>query len=259
MILFGGAGSITGGGQTDRTWAWNGTTWREIVPATRPTARWTHAMAYDPEREVVVLFGGLADDGATPLDDTWEWDGSDCTEVTTASAPSPRGVHGAMTWDGARHTIVLRGGGTVPGSTVFDDTWEYDGTDWSEIPGAGPSARIAPAVAFDEVRGETVLFGGGTWSPYFDGVWTELSPAVSPTARQSARAVFEPTRGVVLLFGGADASLLSDLWEWDGTTWTELAVTGPPPRCCYAFAHDRARAETVLFGGPDDSTWVYGR
>ena len=70
--------------------------------------------------------------------------------------------------------------------------------------------------------------------------------------------VFDPTRSLVLLFGGDDGAFLNDLWEWDGTTWTASPVAGPPPRCCYAFAHDTGRSETVLYGGPDDQTWVYG-
>ena len=39
-----------------------------------PGARFAHAMAYDSQREVVVLFGGAPTPG-TALDDTWEWNG----------------------------------------------------------------------------------------------------------------------------------------------------------------------------------------
>ena len=41
---------------------------------TRPPARYLTGLAYDPERHVVVLFGG--GNNSSLLNDTWEWDGS---------------------------------------------------------------------------------------------------------------------------------------------------------------------------------------
>jgi hypothetical protein len=266
VILFGGAPPINGGTTSDETWAWDGSNWSQLTPATSPDARWTHGMAYDENRQRIVLFGGLATDQAgSAFDDTWEWDGSTWLEVTTANAPAPRGIHGAMAYDSVNQTIVIRGGGTLPGQTVFADTWTYDGTNWTEVAGSGPEARVAPAVAYDKLSGELVLFGGGTWSPYFDDTWTfdgttwtELTPSPAPSIRQSARMIFDSTRSVTLLFGGYDGTLLNDLWEWNGSTWSLVNVTPPPPRCCFAFAHDTKRGEALVFGGPDNETWIYG-
>jgi hypothetical protein len=134
-----------------------------------------------------------------------------------------------------------------------------------EVEGPGPSPRVGPAMVYDPARGRTLLFGGGTWSPYFDDLWqydgagwTEIALDLAPPERQSGRMVFDPTRDLVVLFGGGNAGTLSDLWEWDGTEWTEIALaTAPSPRCCYSYAHDTSRHETVLFG-PDDETWIYG-
>lgn len=266
MILFGGAQSINGGTTFDKTYSWNGTTWAELTPANKPSARWTHGMAYDEKRKRIVLFGGLAtDQGSSALNDTWEWTGSDWTKITTAKSPPARGIHGAIAYDAKRERVVIRGGGTAPGSTLYGDTWEYDGTNWTEVTAAGPTARVAPALAFDKAHGVSVLFGGGSWNPYYEDMWTwdgttwkELTPSPKPGKRQSARAVYDPSRQLVLLFGGDDGTLLNDLWEWDGTSWAKVNVQGPPPRCCYAFAHDTKRGEAVMFGGPDDQTWVYG-
>lgn len=266
IILFGGAPTINGGTTTNETWSWDGSNWTLLTPTNSPTARWTHAMAYDANRKRIVLFGGLATDQASSaLDDTWEWDGSDWAEVATTASPSPRGVHGAMAYDSVHQNIVIRGGGSAPGQPVFGDTWTYDGTTWTEITGQGPSARVAPAIAFDEAAGEVVLFGGGTWNPYFGDTWTfdgtawsELSPTPAPSMRQSARMIYDSTRSLALLFGGDDGALLSDLWEWNGTAWSQVTVTPPPARCCFAFAHDTKRGEAVVFGGPDNQTWIYG-
>ena len=67
-------------------------------------------------------------------DDTWTYDGSDWTQVTTAHAPSPR-AGCAMAYDSNRNVTVLFGGilDTNWPPDLYDDTWEFDGTDWTEI------------------------------------------------------------------------------------------------------------------------------
>jgi hypothetical protein len=266
IIMFGGAPSINGGTPTAEMWAWDGSNWATLTPARKPPARWTHGMVYDEDRRRIVLFGGLATDQASgALNDTWEWDGTNWTQVTTTSAPSARGIHGAITYDSSRKRVVLRGGGIVPGQPTLGDTWTYDGTNWTEVTGAGPSPRVAPAIVFDKARNEVVLFGGGNWSPYFGDTWrwngtswNELTPGTAPSARQSARMIYDATRSLVLLFGGDNGQLRNDLWQYNGQSWSEVIVAGPPPRCCFAFAHDTKRNQAVLFGGPDNQTWVYG-
>lgn len=266
MILFGGAAGINGGAIYDQTWAWTGSNWVELTPANKPSARWTHGMVYDEKRQRIVLFGGQASDQAgSGLNDTWEWTGSDWVKVTTSKAPSPRGIHGSIAYDSLRERTVIRGGGTIPGQPLHGDTWEYDGTDWKEVTGTGPGARVGPALTFDKARGTSLFFGGGAWNPYYEDTWTwdgttwkSLTPNPAPSKRQSARSVYDPSRGLVLLFGGDDGTLLNDLWEWNGASWAKVNVAGPPPRCCYAFAHDTLRGEAVMFGGPDNQTWIYG-
>ncbi|MEZ4365050.1 MAG: hypothetical protein R2939_02040 [Kofleriaceae bacterium] len=81
-ILFGG---YDGGALRDDTWRWDGTTWTEVSAATAPSGRGRHAMAYDPVRDRVVLFGGDPIYGSPnigALADTWLWDGAAWTEVT---------------------------------------------------------------------------------------------------------------------------------------------------------------------------------
>src|SRR4051812_23678127 len=78
-------------------------------------------------------------------------------------------------------------------------------------------------------------------------MWTPLTP----TGRSACAMVYDSARGVTVLFGGV-ASLnnrLGDTWEWNGTAWTQRAVTGPSPRSGHAMVYDSARGVTVLFGG----------
>ena len=73
-LLFGGNSGV-GNIIDNATWAWDGTTWTQRVPATAPPARDLTAMAFDESRGLYIMFGGAARDpvsgGLTFLGDTW--------------------------------------------------------------------------------------------------------------------------------------------------------------------------------------------
>ena len=50
-----------------------------------PAARSGHAMAYDPGRRVVLMFGGS---GSATLGDLWSWDGARWTRLATSGPPA---------------------------------------------------------------------------------------------------------------------------------------------------------------------------
>src|SRR5262249_31265861 len=84
------------------------TGWRA---AGAPAPRYNHAVAYDGQRNVLVLFGGSnsqSEAPGIPLGDTWEFDGS-AWHHRDATGPSPRRSH-AMAYDSLRHVVVLVGG-----------------------------------------------------------------------------------------------------------------------------------------------------
>lgn len=75
LYLFGGATSTsTFSSLADKTWVLSGGNWRELSSASSPSKRGSPAMAYDPIRKRIVLYGGF-DASRKSLDDTWEWDG----------------------------------------------------------------------------------------------------------------------------------------------------------------------------------------
>ena len=129
-----------------------------------PSGRFGHALAYDSARGRVVLFGGR-DSSFNRLSDTWEWDGNAWTDVTPSGAnTSPSGRFGhALAYDSARGRVVLFGGEDSSFNRL-SDTWEWDGTAWTDVTpsGANPSplARAGHALAYDSARGRVVLFGG---------------------------------------------------------------------------------------------------
>jgi hypothetical protein len=63
---------------TSNTWEWDGTHWQKVA-TTGPSSRMGSAMAYSPEREAVILYGGT---GRDALNDTWQWDGRNWQRIS---------------------------------------------------------------------------------------------------------------------------------------------------------------------------------
>ena len=225
VVLFGGMGLGVGHVAhccpRDDTWEWDGESWTQRA-ASGPSARYAHAMAYDSVRQVTVLFGGYGrqDGEGQCFGDTWEWDSITWTQ-RDAAGPTMRGNH-AMVYDSERGVTVLFGGqgcDSQSGDSYSDDTWEWDGTSWTQRAAGGPCGRGSHAMVYDDARSVTVLFGGYTTVGY--------------------------------------QYKLDDVWEWDGIMWTERVTRGPPARAEHSMAYDSAREATVVFGGysVDRHTW----
>ncbi|NMO16789.1 hypothetical protein HPC49_09085 [Pyxidicoccus fallax] len=254
--------------------ATNSPPWRQAHPATVPSVRRGYAMVYDSARQRVVLFGGFDVQHNQPLNDTWEWDGTNWEQKAPAAAPRSRAYH-ALAYDSTRQRVVLFGGSR--GSDLLDDTWEWDGTDWvQKSPSNPPYARERHALAYDSARQRVVLFGGqrfgvsggDTWE--WDGTnWVQIFPATAPSARLGHALAYDSARQRVVLFGGSEMKsvseyvVLNDTWEWDGTNWVQEApAAAPGVRLSHALAYDSARQRIVLFGGGGkgsswDDTWEW--
>jgi hypothetical protein len=229
-------------------------------------------LAFDSERQVTVMFGGRVPGYNIMLSDTWEYGQSYSAwnRVTTLHYPPARFWAG-MAYDVSRKRTVLFGGRQELGSsvTIFNDTWEYDGTDWSGISTPhSPPAQDAMAMAYDPCRQKTVMFGlnGDTWE--YDGSdWVQIHTTTSPPSRRLAALVYDSLRCRTILFGGLASGppALSDTWEYDGTNWTQISTAiSPSGRWAHAMAYDTDRSRVVLFGGYvlslDDNTndtWEY--
>jgi hypothetical protein len=184
-----------------------------------------------------------------------------------------------MAYDGKRQRTLLFGGeGEGVGPSPAGDTWEWDGTVWTQLAEKGPSPREAHSMAYDSGRDRTVLFGGigpsaalgDTWATLGDTwewngtVWTQIS---SFGAQPSAFAALAFKGDSVALFGGASGIVSSGdpttkfygiTWTWDGEHWTLRQDFGPPPLFGHAMCYDSKRACLVVFGGATSASSVSG-
>lgn len=234
--------------------------WRHSVPfGMVPAPLADPAMTFDSYRNVAVMFGGPP--GMFGPGETWEWDGAQW-KLVTVSGPSCRTGH-ALAFDSHRNVIVLMGGTDAAGIQL-SDTWEYNGAVWTlrsaGIPNAPGGPRVDHAMAFDERRGVTVLFGGdpllGTNQAWqWDGItWTPRPHASTPARRSNHMMTYDARRQRVLLFSGFlnTAPFIENvIWEYDGTTWVQVTAInpGPSPRQDAGFVHDPVRGVSILFGG----------
>ena len=179
LLLVAGYGEGGAGGSLTDTWAWTGSDWTELRPATTPPpsgASGEQSLGYDPVSRRLVLFDGSASA-------TWVWTGSDWLKLSPSVAPPARNDMGLAT-DWAHGRLILFGGYTVTGPVLLGDTWTWTGSTWQQLaPATSPSPRSDAKLGFDPDLG-TLIASGGTFTPpvgandtwAWDGAtWSELS------------------------------------------------------------------------------------
>jgi hypothetical protein len=124
-------------------------------------------------------------------------------------------------------------------------------------------------MAFDPLRARTVLFGGFQFQvvpTWLDDTWewdgsdwidrTQTWPTPNPLPRWSHAMAWDAIRNRVVVFGGSDepSHFMDNLWEWDGTAWTERALAmRPVGRLGHGLVADPANGRLLAFGG---DSWI---
>jgi hypothetical protein len=202
--------------------------WAQITPSgTSPGQRERHALAWDPNNNVLVSFGGqnrptiqlVHYDTLHVMTPTGTW-----KQITKAGPwPAPR-KDATLVWVPHLGQFLLYGGDDGGGATNrFSDTWLL--------------SLDAPA-------------GTATWTPL-------ATTGVVP-ARSSACIAYDPVLHNLILFGGESADGIDDaatlLFALDSQNWLGLVPTGSPPigesfnQCTW----DPVSKRVVLFGGQAD-------
>lgn len=239
LVLFGGLRGD--GAPLADTWEWDGLRWSapQTPDVEAPVARSGHALAFDPRRGRLILFGGEArpasqqeQDSSGLLDDTWEYLGSGQGWRRLEGGPRPPArrfaamttgpLSAAPSGDQKRQGVVLFGGQGGEGDRppqALGDTWTFDGAAgrWekrgevlcilaSSLPGQLPFCRSGAALATVRVPVGVNLLGAETAQP---AVMTLL------IGGRGGRSPSPASGG-----GRGDETL----WGWDGESWLPLQL-----------------------------------
>jgi len=179
-----------------------------------------------------------------------------------------------MAYDEARREIVLFGGGGR-GQPFLQDTWTWDGKNWSQRnPATSPPAAGGPTLLYDAKLGRIVALVDAaptadtvtqTWT--WDGnTWAQLHPSIELGGpRFATGAAYDAAHGSVVVFGMSTFDAGADTWTFDGETWARhLASPGGPTAGLGAtMAYEGSTSKVVMFGGADASgnvkneTWTW--
>jgi len=112
----------------------------------------------------------------------------------------------------------------------LNDTWTWDGKNWTQLHLSTSPPVATGAAAFDPESGTVVAVLATladatklqTWT--WDGsVWHQRTSSSSPPYRLYFSAAQAMAGGSIAIFGGKPGGPkpLGDLWLWDNTNWQE--------------------------------------
>ena len=255
--------------------------WTPVATSSGPSARAGFGMVYDDALGKIVVFGGCTsghffDQFCNATNETWTYSGGSWTQLHPTVFPSAR-VMPSMVYDSALQEVLLFGGVTsFPNYHPLNDTWEFDGTTWTQLFStvSPPASGMDQAMAYDNATGAVVLVAGG-WlggpdnenSPYLNetwtfsgGQWTEVLNGTGPSPRGAESFAYDALSRSVVLFGGNACGKttgtwlcpnFNDTWTYANGGWTEQSGTtvSPSIRNMAAFAYDPQLNASLLFGG----------
>lgn len=260
-LVFGGLSSS--GASLGDTYEFDGYGWIQRLPASAPSPRFRHAMAWDPTHRQVLLFGGI--DASGPRNDTWAWNGTTWTQLSMP-APPPAATWSAMAHrDGTSATAMV----LVTNSGVAMQTWHWTVGGWSLRATGGPSVRSGAAVAHARGTNHTYLHGGGGLADMWcwNGVaWSAVTQTGAPGPLSGHSLVWAPHLAQLVMVGGfapgglSTQTYLGSLASTTHCTWSAQSNFEPAqnqfvptPREGAALVYHDRRWEALLFGGADAS------
>jgi hypothetical protein len=160
VVLF---GAYSAGTPMNDTWEWDGKskTWTQQFPANSPSPR-TATLAYDAATSEVMIFGGNGPGGA--YGDTWTYNGMDWVQQQPVTSPSARTDNGLAFAPVIKQVVLfggLTGGCEDCGQGRLNDTWLWDGSNWSQVQtAANPEPSSGVSFTYDGTTKAMLLFGG---------------------------------------------------------------------------------------------------
>lgn len=204
----------------------------------------------------------------------------------TAHSPLRCANAGMARLPSASQKTVLLDPGAFPGySNYVNETWTWNGTDWTNVsattgidPNGPLPTRLNFVMSFDNTN--IMMFGGQTSSEtggllqdtwLWNGTaWAKQTLTTSPFGRYFAEACqLTITSNIVVMFGGSgsvnQAEYLLETWEWNGSTkaWAlQSFANGASPAARIGHCMDGGTAFLVMFGGQGtnqlfNDTWKF--
>ncbi|MEI6454287.1 MAG: kelch repeat-containing protein, partial [Actinomycetes bacterium] len=141
-----------------KTYVWTGADWSLLLSGQGPSTGYG-AMAYDQNNGQLVYFGGYVSQSVDGRD-TWTFDGSSWTQQHPSVSPPGRMMALAQD-DPVSGKVILFSGFSEPGQANYSDTWQWDGSTWTQLhPSTTPSPRNS-STSFVDQRVQRFFIEGG--------------------------------------------------------------------------------------------------
>jgi hypothetical protein len=243
-------------------------TWKQItLSGSRPIARFSPAMLYDPLRDRMLLFGGVSLNG-TYLGDTWALSAGDppaWSPLATSGTP-PRAAGNTTVYDSMRDRLLVFGGMTTTFLTSAVSELRLTGPPaWSSLVPAGtpPPPRSYGVAVYDPVGDRMIVTQGqGPAVSQGDGWSLEFGDSPTPTLLTFADEELAP--GSVRLTWytpeGAGQRAIA-LRSREGADWEDIAELVSDAAGRFVLADDvpgggRFGYRLVLGGEFTETHWV---
>jgi len=234
--------------RSNETWAFTGTDWA-LLSNTGPTVQ-NCSMVYRDVQGDLLLHGGQYGSTGTTDGETWRFDlGTGAwTQVVTTTIPesndnTPSPMFGHLCYyNPVTALTIVHGGGD---NTSGNKTYQFDGSDWSEITTNGPRCRNG-GMHWVAVLGKAV------YSPCNENNGTTFSRTRSHGPQVDA--VTTPYGAGCNGQGGTPLSLAPDNAPWVGTTFTGtctgMSVASPIKLGIWGFGTTALPITGILGAGP---------
>lgn len=250
--------------------------WKELNPATRPSARAGHTMVTINGN--VYLFGGYETGPAPgkgleaaylpkgPVHDFWKFDGENWVKVIDNAPPVARYLHTAVVYNKKMYIF-----GGYNATTYLSDLWSYstDTNSWQQVQQKGnvkPAGR-ANHIATVTEDGSMIVYGGkvtgGQADPYawkFDfatETWTRKS--ANPYGSRDCQSATTASNQMYVFGGNSSSAKTNDVFRYDpaADTWVKVATQGTPPDS-RAFSSMTTEGSSLwIFGGEDNNAVAF--
>lgn len=247
-----------------------GMQWTQLTQTNAPAPRYGIASVIDPPRNRVLLFGG-ANQVTFTSNDLWAMDLTTrvWVQLTPVGGPPPARNNYAMVYDASRQRMIIHGG-SITGTTTYNDTWVYDcvANTWTQVATGNPKPlnRAGHWYTDDAARNRMLVGSGSNGSTFYNDTWaldyTTLTwSQVATTGTfspgwQSVAGVKDLAHDRVIINGGFQNGVYSNqTWQLDLPTnaWTQLSPLGltPEARASHQMTFNPERNWAVMWAGND--------